>query len=114
MATFPFTNRISQASSSRQLDQNMVVQKYADGYEQRFSFGRNSLAYIMQISLVGLNESDRNILATFYHTHGKVKAFEMQAPNDSVTRSWVFDSPLSETNNANLYFFTFTIREVFE
>lgn len=113
MANFPLTHKISQ-SSSRTIDQAAVIQKYADGYEQRFVFGRNSMETKFNITLSGLTESERNTLEAFYRSHGRVNAFTMTAPNDTVSRSWVFESSLTETNNANLYFFTFTIREVFE
>lgn len=113
MANFPFPNKISSASVN-QRDQKVIIANYGNGYEQRAAMGLNSIWRVWDIAMNGLTETQRDTLISFYNSHGKVLSFDWTPPGESVSQKWVFESPISETNNGCLYSFAFTLRQVFE
>lgn len=112
MATFPFENRISQASTA-ELDQKIVVAEYGDGYQQRAAIGINSIFQKWSVQVNYLTLTDRNTMVSFYNAHGRVISFDWTPPNGTAGK-FVFADPLTETSTGNLYNFSMTLLQVFE
>lgn len=112
MASFPFPDKISQASSSSK-DQKVIISAYGDGYEQRAALGINSMTMTWQLYLPMMTLTDRNTFRAFFDAHGRVIAFDWTPPNESAGK-YVFNGPLQETNTGIRYSFSFELRQVFE
>lgn len=112
MATFPFPNKISQASTST-LDQKALVTQYGDGYQQRAAVGINNQFYRWDVQVNYLSATDRATMVAFWQAHGRVVSFDWTPPNGTAGK-YVFVEPLVETSQGNLYSFSMVMQQVFE
>lgn len=109
MAAIPFINKISDASTQVH-DQEVISVDYGDGFEQVWTWGENSERKNWTLEWNGLSLADRN---TFVLAYNRVTVFDWQAPGDSVTKQWRFDSPLREKAIGNKYILTASIKQVY-
>lgn len=112
MASFPFPNKISQASTST-LDQKAFVSQYGDGYQQRAAVGINNQFYRWDVQINYLSLADRAIMVSFWQAHGRVVSFDWTPPNGTAGK-YVFVEPLVETSQGNVYSFSMVMQQVFE
>ena len=111
MTTLVLTNRISQ-SSARTQNQRVTTVTYGDGYEQRSQWGINARRDSWTIEWIGLDATESATLNTFWQSVGLLNSWTWTAPGDSTEKTWVFASPLQETNTGFYSNFSITAREV--
>lgn len=111
---FPFPASRASQSTMGQFDQNFLVAKYGDGYEQRMAIGMNSKHDKWEVQVNNLSFEQYETMMAFWNAHGRVIAFEWVPPNGTVANKYVFDSPLSLTNTGDRYSFSMTLARRFE
>lgn len=115
MAALPnYIRQKIQQDSVENLNQRYYEVQYGDGYSQRASVGINSNYLEWEVRVWPLTQPEMLLFRQFWREHGYVESWDWEPPTDSQIRKWVFVTPLSITNVAEVYEATFTCREVFE
>lgn len=108
MASLPLATRISQ-SSQRKTKQNIVTSSYGDNNTQVAAWGLNSKYEEWTLNWVGLDQTQRDTLMTFWNNNGMVIGWYWAAPGGS-TGGWRFTDGFTETSSGWFYDLSVTVR----
>ena len=108
MASLPLATRISQ-SSQRQTQQNVITSNYGNNNTQMAAWGLTSKWEEWTLNWVGLDQTERNSLMSFWDSHGLVVGFYFAAPGGT-TGGYRFVSGFTETSSGWFYDLSIKIR----
>lgn len=88
--------------------------KFGDGYEQRASFGINTLPQVWSLSFTNREEAEANAIDSFLKARGGTEFFTWITPDDGTELKFVCQEWTKRIERANRYSINATFRQVFD
>lgn len=100
------------AQAQRKPNVNQV--KFGDGYEQRISFGMNTIPEIWSLTFANRDETEANAIDAFLKARGATQVFEWTPPGQLAGKAFVCREWQVSPVKHNLFTISARFEEVFE